>query len=67
MCELENPDQLPVSQVLGGTDDRVSCIFVIPSFSTLSRSRIFHSSSKLACLEDFENSGQPTVSQVLSK
>ena len=37
--DLENPGQLPVLQVLEGTDDWVSWIFVIPSFSTFSRSR----------------------------
>ena len=37
--KLENPDQLPVSQVLKGTDDWVSWIFEISSFHTFSRSR----------------------------
>ena len=31
---LENPDQLPVLQVLKGTDDQVLWIFVISSFPT---------------------------------
>ena len=37
--DLENPGQLPVSQVLKGTDDWVLWIFVISSFSTFLRSR----------------------------
>ena len=37
--DLENPGQLPVSQVLEGTDDWVLWIFVISSFLTFSRSR----------------------------
>ena len=37
--DLENPGQLPDSQVLEGTDDFVLWIFVISSFSTFSRSR----------------------------
>ena len=37
--DLENPDQLPVLQVLKGTDDWVLWIFEISSFSTFSRSR----------------------------
>ena len=36
---LENPDQLPVLQVLKGTDDWVLWIFEIASFRTFSRSR----------------------------
>ena len=32
--DLENPGQLPVLQVLEGTDDWVSWIFVISSLST---------------------------------
>ena len=37
--DLKNLGQLPVLQVLEGTDDWVSRIFVIPSFSTFSRSK----------------------------
>ena len=37
--DLENSGQLPVLQVLEGTDDWVSWIFVIFSFHTFSRSR----------------------------
>ena len=37
--DLENPGQLPVWQVLEGTDNRVLWIFVISSFPTFSRSR----------------------------
>ena len=37
--DLENPSQLPVSQVLEGTDDWVLWIFVISSFLTFPRSR----------------------------
>ena len=36
---FENPGQLPVLQVLEGTDDWVLWIFVILSFPTFSRSR----------------------------
>ena len=62
----ENLGQFPVLQVLEGTDDWVLWIFVIPSFSTLSRSKNpFFSFSKPACLEDFGNPGQLTVSPVL--
>jgi hypothetical protein len=39
LLDLENPGQLPVSQVLEGTDDWVLWIFVISSFPTFSRSR----------------------------
>ena len=37
--DLENPGQLPVSQVLQGTDDWGLWIFVIFSFPMFSRSR----------------------------
>ena len=37
--DFENPDQLPVLQVLEGTDDWVLWIFVIFSFPTFLRSR----------------------------
>ena len=37
--DLENPGQLPVSQVLKGTDDCVLWIFVISPFPTFLRSR----------------------------
>ena len=39
LSDLKNPGQLPVSQVLEGTDDCVLWIFVISSFPTFSRSR----------------------------
>ena len=37
--DFENPGQLPVLQVLEGTDDWVLWIFVISSLPTFSRSR----------------------------
>ena len=37
--DLKNPGQLPVLQMLEGTDDWVLWIFVISSFSTFLRSR----------------------------
>ena len=39
LSDLENPGQLPVLQVLKGTDDWVSRIFEISLFLTFSRSR----------------------------
>ena len=39
LSDLENPGQLPVLQVLKGTDDWVLWILEISSFSTFSRSR----------------------------
>ena len=62
----ENQVNFRFLQVLEGTDDWVLWIFVIPSFSTFSRSKNpFFSFSKPAFLEDFRNPGQLTVSQVL--
>ena len=39
LSDLENPGQLPVLQILKGTDDWVLWILEISSFPTLSRSR----------------------------
>ena len=39
LSDLENPGQLPVLQVLKGTDDWVLWILEISSFPTFSRSR----------------------------
>ena len=65
--DLENPGQLPVSQVLEGTDDWVLWIFVISSFPTFSRSRnpFLAKFTKLKCSGDLENPGQLPASQVL--
>ena len=68
--DLENPGQLPVSQVLEGTDNWGLWIFVISSFSTFSRSRnpllaVSQSNHVCHCLGDLENPGQHPVSQVL--
>ena len=64
--DLENPGQLPVLQVLKGTDDCVLSILVISSLYVFevmkSISAVF---SKLLHLNDLENSGQLPVSEVL--
>ena len=52
---LGNPGQLPVSQVLEGTDDWVLRIFVIFSFPTFSRSR----NPFLAVLQSHHNLENP--------
>ena len=39
LANFENPGQLPVLQVLEGTDDWVLWIFVMSSFPTVLRSR----------------------------
>ena len=64
---LKNPGQQPVLQVLEGTDDLVSWIFVIPFFFYVLKvnASIFHSFTNLACSDDFENPGRLPVSQVL--
>ena len=65
--DLENPGQLPVSEVLKSTDDRVLWIFEISSFSTFSRSRspFFCSFTRLLCSGNLENTDQFPVLQVL--
>ena len=63
----KNPGQLPVSQVLQGTDDWVLWIFVISLFLTFSRSR-YPSLTELPELPlsgDLKNSSQLPVLQVL--
>ena len=58
--DLENPNQLPVSQVLEDTDDWVLWIFVIFSLPTFSGSRNpFLAVSQSYCLGDLEKS-RPT-------
>ena len=65
--DFENPGQLPVLQVLEGTDDWVLWIFVIPPLPTFSgvKESIFHSFTELPSLDDFENPGQLPVLQFL--
>ena len=63
LSDLENLSQLPVLQVLKGTDDWVLWIFEISSFPTSSRSRnpFFCSFAKLLCSGNPENPGQLPV------
>ena len=60
--DLGNPGQLPVQEVLKGTDDCVLWIFTISSVFMFLRS----SYSLLPCLDDFEYPGQPSVDELLS-
>ena len=67
LCDLENPGQLPVLQVLEGTDDWVLWIFVIFSIFYVFeiKQSIFGSSTELPCSGDIKNLGKLPVLQVL--
>ena len=67
MNDFENLGQLPVLQVLEGTDDLVLWIFVFSSLPTFSGSGnpFFHSFTELPCSDDFKNPGQLPILQVL--
>ena len=64
---LKNPGQLPVLQVLEGSNDWVSWIFVISSISYVFKIKktISRKFTKLPCSGDLENPGQLPVLQVL--
>ena len=70
--DIENPGQLPVLQVLKGTDDWVLWIFVIMDFHNFFIYYVFEvkesisgSFSKLPCLGHHENPGKLPVLHVL--
>ena len=67
MDDFENPCQLPVLQVLEGTDNLglmdFRNFFITYVFGV--KESIFHSFTKLSCLDDFENPGQLPVLQML--
>ena len=63
LSDLENPSQLPVLQILKGTDDWVLLIFEISSFPTSFEveESIFRNFAKLLCSGNPENPGQLPV------
>ena len=64
--DLENPGQLPVQEVLEGTDDSVLSIFEISSVFMFPRSRnpLLTFPTELPCSGDLENPGQLPVQEV---